>query len=173
MAVSLYDLSVTNYLQTLGGVEGFLGRGLTHFQENKIDPNEIVETRLYPDMLPFKFQVWSAAHHSLGAMRGVMAGSFSPPPPLPQIDYAGLQKTVAEARGALQQLKPDEVNALEGKDVAFQFRDNKLPFTAEGFILSFSLPNFYFHATTAYDILRSKGVPLGKRDFMGRLRLKS
>ena len=65
------------------------------------------------------------------------------------------------------------MNALEGKDVTFQFKDFKLPFTAENFLLSFSLPNFYFHATTAYDILRHKGVPLGKRDFTGKLRLKS
>ena len=63
--------------------------------------------------------------------------------------------------------------ALEGKDVTFQIRDTKIPFTAEGFVQSFSLPNFYFHATTAYDILRSKGVPLGKRDFLGRMRLKT
>jgi hypothetical protein len=65
------------------------------------------------------------------------------------------------------------VNALEGQDVVFQFRDTKMPFVAEGFLLSFLLPNFHFHATTAYDILRSKGVPLGKRDYLGRLRLKS
>jgi uncharacterized protein len=64
------------------------------------------------------------------------------------------------------------VNALEGKDVTFKVRDMTMPFTAEDFLLSFSLPNFYFHATTAYDILRLKGVPLGKRDFMGRMRLK-
>ncbi len=120
MATSLYDLSVTNYLQTLGGMEGFLGRELAHFQENKIDPDEIVETR-----------------------------------------------------EALEQLAPADVDALEGKDVVFQIRDTRIPFTAEGFIQSFSLPNFYFHATTAYDILRSKGVPLGKRDFLGRMRLKT
>ena len=173
MATSLYDLSVTNYLQTLGGMEGFLSRGLTHFQENKIDPNEVVETRLHPDMLPFRFQVLAAAHHSIGAMRGVKAGLFTPPAQLPPLDYAGLQKAVTEAREALQQLAPADVNVLEGKDVTFQIRDTKIPFTAEGFIQSFSLPNFYFHATTAYDILRSKGVPLGKRDFLGRMRLKT
>jgi hypothetical protein len=173
MAVSLYDLSVTNYLQTLGGVEGFLARGLTHLQENKIDPNEIVETRLYPDMLPFRFQVLAVAHHSLGAVNGIKAGLFAPPAQLPPLDYAGLQKAVTEAREALQKLTPADVNALEGKDVVFQIRDTKIPFTAEGFVQSFSLPNFYFHATTAYDILRSKGVPLGKRDFLGRMRLKT
>ncbi|HXJ33802.1 MAG TPA: DUF1993 family protein, partial [Candidatus Eisenbacteria bacterium] len=78
-----------------------------------------------------------------------------------------------EAREALQKVTPGEVNALQGKDVVFQLRDFKLPFTAEGFLLSFSLPNFYFHATTAYDILRMKGVPIGKRDYMGPMRLKS
>jgi hypothetical protein len=78
---------------------------------------------------------------------------------------------VADAREALAALKPDDVNALEGRDVAL-FRDLKMPFVAEGFLLSFSLPNFHFHATTAYDILRSKGVPLGKRDYLGQLRLK-
>ena len=57
--------------------------------------------------------------------------------------------------------------------MAFQIRGNKIPFTAEGFIQSFSLPNFYFHATTAYDILRSKGAPLGKRDFLGQMKIKS
>jgi hypothetical protein len=80
---------------------------------------------------------------------------------------------IAEARAALQQLKPAEVNAMEGRDVVFQFRDYKMPFAAEGFLLSFSLPNLHFHATTAYDILRMKGVPLGKRDYMGPLRLKA
>ena len=67
---------------------------------------------------------------------------------------------------------PDAVNALGGRDVVFHLGDHKLPFTAEGFLMSFSLPNFYFHATTAYDILRTNGVPLGKRDFMGRLKMK-
>ena len=173
MAISLYDLSVVNFLQTLGSVEGFLARGLTHLKDNKIDPNEIVEARLFPDMAPFRFQVLAVAHHSIGAIRGAKVGQFGPPAPLPSPpDYTGLQKIVTEAREALQQLAPADVNALEGKDVVFQIRDTKLPFTAEGFLLSFSLPNFYFHATTAYDILRTNGVPLGKRDFMGRLKMK-
>jgi hypothetical protein len=110
MATSLYDLSVPTYLQTLGGVEGFLGRGLSHFQEKSIDPNEVIETRLAADMLPFRFQIWAIAHHSIGAMRGVKAGLFAPPAPLPALDYAGLQKTVTEARAL--ELTPADVNAL-------------------------------------------------------------
>ncbi len=173
MATSLYDLSVACFLQTLGGVSSFLDRGLSHCQDNNLDPEEIVETRLFPDMLPFRFQVLSVTHHSLGAIEGVKAGLFSPSTSLPPLGYTDLQKTVADALAALKALTPDEVNALEGKDVAFQFRDMKMPFTAEGFLLSFSLPNLHFHATTAYDILRTKGVPLGKRDYMGPLRLKA
>ena len=174
MAISLYDLSVANYLQTLGAVEGFLGKGLAHFQEAKADPNAILDERLCGDMLPFKFQVWATAHHSLGAIKGVKEGVFGPPAAIPAtMDYAGLQKVVTEAREALQKVKPEEVDAVQGKDLTFQLPTMKIPFTAENFLLSFSLPNFYFHATTAYDILRHKGVPIGKRDFLGRMRMKS
>ena len=174
MAISLYDLSVANYLQTLGGVEGFLAKGLTHFECTKTDPNTVLDERLHADMLPFKFQVWATAHHSLGAIKGVKEGVFGPPSAIPAtMDYAGLQKAVTEAREALQKVKADEVDAVQGKDVTFQLPTMKIPFTAEGFLLSFSLPNFYFHAPTAYDILRHKGVPLGKRDFLGRLRIKT
>jgi hypothetical protein len=172
MAISLYDLTVASYLQTLGAVSGFLERGLAHCRDNNIDPEEVVETRLYGDMLPFRFQLISVAHHSAGAMEGVKNGAFAPPSEARPLTYVELQGLVAEAREKLAKLTPAEVNALEGSDVIFQIRDFKMPFTAENFLMSFSMPNFYFHATTAYDILRSKGVPLGKRDFMGEMRMK-
>lgn len=172
MAVSLYDLSVASYLQVIGGVAGFLEKGAKHCAEHNIDPDTLVETRLAADMFPLQFQIQSVTHHSLGAIEGVRQGLFSPPPSIPAQDYKGLQKMVADARDALAKLTPAEVNDLSGRDVIFQLRDFKIPFMAEGFILSFSLPNFYFHATTAYDILRMKGVKLGKRDYMGQMRMK-
>ena len=172
MATSLYDMSVASYLQTLSGVSHVLQRGLDHFTDTSTDPNEIVETRLHDDMLPFRFQIWSVAHHSAGTIAGLKKGVFHPPAAMPDLDYAGLQKVVADAAASLGQESADEINALAGGDMAFQFGDFKMPFTAETFVMSFSLPNFYFHATTAYDILRTKGVPLGKRDFMGKMRMK-
>ena len=172
MAISLYDASVVSFLQVLGGVAGFLERGLSHCQDSNIDPQEIVETRVSPDMLPFWFQIASVAHHSRGAIEGVKKGVFSPGTAAPPFSYADLQKMVADAIAELKALDPAEVNALEGGDMAFQFGERKLPFTAEGFLLSFSMPNLHFHATTAYDILRQAGVPLGKRDYMGAMRLK-
>jgi hypothetical protein len=123
-------------------------------------------------MLPFRFQVVAVAHHSLGAIKGAKAGVFTPPGPS-TADYAGLQKLIADARADLQKLSRAEVEALEGKDVVFQLGERKMPFTAENFLMSFSMPNFHFHATTAYDILRMKGVPLGKRDYMGMPRIKT
>jgi hypothetical protein len=88
VAIALYDLSVANYLQTLGAVVGFLETGLAHFTTNHVDLDEIVETRLAPDMLPFRFQLQSVAHHSLGAIEGVKKGLFRPPPQAPAYEAA-------------------------------------------------------------------------------------
>ena len=78
-----------------------------------------------------------------------------------------------EAEAALLAVTREEVEGFMGKEVWFRAGERQLPFTAEDFLMSFSLPNFYFHAATAYDILRWKGVPLGKRDYIGRLRMKA
>jgi hypothetical protein len=172
MAFSLYDATVANYLQTLGAVGGFLEKSLTHFRERGIDPAEIVETRLAPDMLPFRFQIVAVAQHSRVAMQAAKNGVFAPPSGIPDLDYAALQALVTQARNELSALTPKAVNALAGGDVTFKLGDRALPFTTADFLMSFSLPNFFFHATTAYDILRHKGAPLGKSDFMGRMRLK-
>jgi hypothetical protein len=173
MAFSLYDATVASYLQILGAVSGVMERGLAHCQAAGIDPAEIVETRLCGDMLPFRFQIVSVTHHSRGAIQGAKAGLFQPPPDLGPLDYVALQKLVADAQSDLARLTRDDVNALEGRDMVFQVRDRTIPFTAENFLMSFSLPNFYFHAATAYDILRWKGAPLGKRDFMGQMRVRA
>jgi hypothetical protein len=172
MAFSLYDASVANYLQILGSVGGYLDKSLKHFQEKGVDLAKMVEARLAPDMLPLRFQIVSVAHHSRGAMEAAKNGVFLPPAAKPDLDYAGMQALVTDARNELAALKPDAVNALIGRDVTFKLGDRALPFTAEGFLMSFSLPNFFFHATTAYGILRNNGAPLGKRDFMGRLNMK-
>jgi uncharacterized protein len=171
MPTSLYDATVATFVQTLGGVAGFLGRGYEHCRGTGMDPRSLVEARLHPEMLPFSFQIASIVAHSLGAVEGVRKGVFGPPT-TPDVDYAGLQKLVTDARETLKKVTPDEVNGFDGKDMRFEFKDRVIPFTAENFLLSFSVPNFYFHATVAYGILRAKGIPLGKRDFMGQLRVK-
>jgi hypothetical protein len=96
---------------------------------------------------------------------------FSPDLTTPPDSFDGLRSALAKARTELEALSEDEMEGFIGQPMRFEMRDFRLPFTAENFLLSFSQPNYYFHAATAYDILRMKGVPLGKRDFMGALRL--
>jgi hypothetical protein len=172
MAISLYEGSVASYLQTLNAVSGFLAKGRSHCQDNNIDLEEIVDTRLFPDMRPFRFQVQSVVFHSIGAIEAIRSGALNLPGERPDHDYAALQTLIADTRDALQKLTPEEVNSREGAEVVFQTRDWTRFFTAEGFLMSFSLPNFHFHATTTYNILRSKGMPVGKLDYLGALRLK-
>jgi uncharacterized protein len=172
MAISLYDVSAVSFQQLLAGVAHFLEKGRAHCAANGIDLNEIVEARLHPDMLPFRFQVVAVAHHSLGALQGVEAGEFGPPN-AGELDYAGLQGLIEQAQAGVRAYTREAVEALEGKDVEFRLGPNRLPFVAENFLMSFSLPNLHFHATTAYAILRTKGVPLGKRDYLVQVRVKS
>jgi hypothetical protein len=171
MTTTLHSVSIGAFQQSLGAVSAFMEKGRAHCVENNIDLNEVVGTRLCEDMLPLRFQVISVVHHSLGALQGVEAGEFRPPPSL-ELDYEGLQGLVADAVTGIQEYDEATVNGFDGKDVIFRVGDREVPFLAEEFLTSFSLPNFYFHITTAYDILRFLGVPLGKRDYMGRMRIK-
>ncbi|MEM7078314.1 MAG: DUF1993 domain-containing protein [Pseudomonadota bacterium] len=171
MSTSLYDLSVASYLQIVAAADAFLANGASHISDEGGDLDAVVATRLYPDMADFHFQVQCIGHHSLGAINGVMQGEFSPPPNIERLDYAGLQALVSNAVTELNALRPDDVNSHAGKTVTFKLGETQIPFTAENFVMSFSLPNMYFHATTAYDILRAAGVPVGKRDFLGNMRM--
>jgi len=173
MSISLYDASVASYIQVVGAVSSFLDKGHSYCTENNVELEDVVSTCLYPDMLPFRFQVISVVHHSLGTVKALSSGEFGPPIGYPDYDYAGLQNLASETLEALQKYSSEEVNTLSSGDVTFKFGETSLPFSAPNFVLSFSHPNVYFHAATAYDILRMKGVPLGKRDFMGRPRMKA
>jgi hypothetical protein len=97
MAFSLYDATVANYLQILGAVGGCMEKSLAHFIDKGIDPAEVVETRLAPDMLPFWFQIVSVAHHSRGAIEAVKNGVFMPPTGKPDVAFTALQALVTQA----------------------------------------------------------------------------
>lgn len=170
MTISLYDASVASYLQILPAVSALLDKAAEHFPAQGKALGEIVDTTLHEGMLPFRFQVVSVAHHSIGTIKAMDSGIFSPPKYDASQDFASLQAMLATATAELSALTADEVNAKSGQSIAFVMGDLNLPFTVENFVLSFSLPNFYFHAVTTYDILRHLGLPLGKRDFMGKMR---
>jgi hypothetical protein len=170
MTFSLYSAVVPTYLQILESLSGLLDKGESFCSENGIAPEQIIEARLADDMHPFAYQVKSAAVHSLGAIEGVRRGVFSPDVTKPPDSFAALKTRIAEALDGLRAVVPGEVDDLVGRDMRFSFGERHIDFRAEEFLLSFSQPNFHFHAATAYDILRWKGVPIGKRDFLGRMR---
>lgn len=171
MAISLYDFSVGTYQQVVGATAGFLKKGAAHCNDNGIPLEDVVACRLYPDMANFHFQVVCVAHHSIAAIRGIESGEFGPPRDYPDTDYAGLQQLIDRTLDELNALDEGAVNALSDGKVTFKLGDTEIPFTNQNFIRTFSLPNLYFHATTAYDILRMQGVPLGKRDFLGAMKI--
>lgn len=172
MPISFYEATIPTYLQILGSVKALVVKAEKYCEETGTDPAEIISSRLIEDMQPFAYQVKATAEHALGAIEGLRAGNYSPETALPPQTFAGLHEKLDTAIAALQAIDPDEYNAMEGGPMQFSFRDTVIPFTAESFMLSFAQPNFYFHATTAYDLLRAKGIKIGKMDFLGALRAK-
>lgn len=172
MSFSLYAATIPGYQQTLGAMSRLLDKAEAFCGEQGLAPAQLIQAHLAPDMLPFAYQVKSTAVHSIGAISGVRTGVFSPDETVPPDTFAALKARMSETLVALDAISVAEVDGFLGRDVRFSLKDRYLDFTAENFLLSFSLPNFYFHASTAYDILRWKGMPLSKRDFLGRLRLK-
>lgn len=124
-------------------------------------------------MLPFAYQVKCVAEHSCGAIEGVRTGNYTPGTNPPPAGFAALKARLSAAADALQAIDPAEVEAFVGNDMQFSFGETVIPFTVENFLLSFAQPNFYFHATTAYNIMRAEGATIGKRDFLGQLRMKT
>lgn len=173
MTISLYAATVPSYRQTLEAIGGLLVKAEEFRAANSLSEADLVQARLAPDMLPFAYQVKSCAVHSLGAIEGLRRGVFSPNQTPPPETFAALQSRVSETLAALEKIDPVEIDGFVGRDMRFSFGTRHIDFTAENFMLSFSLPNFYFHATTAYDILRWKGVQLGKRDYLGKMRIKA
>jgi uncharacterized protein len=172
MTISLYEATVPTFIQIVGAAQGFFAKAAKHCEEHGINADELVPARLIADMLPLSFQVASIAKHSVGGIEDVKKGSFNLPQQLATTSFAGLQQELAQTATQLAKYTREEIDALQGREVAFKLPSADLKFTAENYLLSFALPNFLFHSATAYDILRMKGIPLGKRDFLGALRIK-
>jgi hypothetical protein len=172
MTFSLYAATIPSFQQILGAVSGLLDKADAYCAEKTVAPQELIQARLAADMFPLAYQVKSTAVHSLGAIEGIRRGVFSPDTTTPPETFAALKARIAETLSALEKIDSAEIDGFLGRDLRFAFGSNYRDYSAEDFLLSFSLPNFYFHATTIYDILRWKGLPLSKRDYMGKTRTK-
>lgn len=172
MSFSLYDAVVPSNLQILRALDRVIEKAAAFCTERGISEAELIDARLAPDMLPLGYQVKSCAVHSVGGIEGARAGSFSPDRGPWPTDLAGLHGVLERAETDLSALNKEAIDALTDADVYFLAGVTKMPFTGANFLLSFSQPNFYFHATTAYAILRAQGMTIGKRDFIGMPRIK-
>ncbi|MEP0354272.1 MAG: DUF1993 domain-containing protein [Paraglaciecola sp.] len=168
--LSLYDITISNFLRTLEATIVVMKKGEEFFKEHDIDPNDIVTMRLAEDMLPFSAQVNIASHNAAGAIQALFDGEFTPPQiSLDSLDYTALIAHFEKTVDTLKVFDEEKVNALFGKTLRFKVGGYDLPFTTENFMMSFAIPNVYFHTTTIYDMLRIKGVPLGKKDYLGQM----
>jgi uncharacterized protein len=167
MTVSMYKISVPIFVQFLTSLSAVLDKAQAHCEAKKIEPAELLTMQLAPDMFTLARQVRAATDHAVSATTRMAGGE---PPNLPSGDgsFAELKERIAKAIDVIKTYKPAQIDGSEDKPIKITFPSGATrDFTGQSLLLGNSLPNFYFHCTTAYDILRHAGVELGKRDFMG------
>ena len=144
-----------------------LDKAASFAEAKKVDPGVLLNTRLSPDMFPLVRQVRAATDHAINAC-GRLAGADLPSFPNTEATIPELKDRIAKTIEFLKGLTPAQIDGTEDKEIKIVFPSGATrEFTGQSLLLNNSLPNFYFHCTTAYDILRVCGVELGKRDFMG------
>src|SRR5262249_36055633 len=167
MTISLYKTSVPIFVQFLTSLSAVLDKAAAFAEAKKVDPSVLLNTRLAPDMFPLVRQVRAATDHALNA-GGRLAGVELPKFANDETTIPQLKDRIAKTIDFLKGLKPAQIDGTEDKEIKIVFPSGaSRDFTGQSLLLNNSLPNFYFHCTTAYDILRHCGVELGKRDFMG------
>src|SRR5579862_486972 len=166
MTISMYTGSVPVFLQLLPAMSGCLDKAQAFAESRKYDPNLLLQLRLAPDMFPFARQVQQATAHALapGRIAGVELPNLTDCTTIPE-----LKQRIATTVDFLKGIQPAQIDGKENEEVTVQLGPNTRQFKAQNLLYHHALPNFYFHTTTAYDILRHYGVELGKRDFMGQM----
>jgi hypothetical protein len=167
MSISMYNSSVGVFTQFLVSLSHLLDRAAVHAETRKLDPSILLNARLYPNMYSLTRQVGEALRHAVLSC-SLLAGVDPPRFPDTEPDIPELKARIATAIDFLRSLPPGEINGAVSKEVVFTFRNgSKREFTGQSLLLTFSVPQFFFHVTTAYDILRHCGVDLAKKDFLG------
>jgi hypothetical protein len=143
-----------------------LGKGAAFAEARKIDPSVLLQARLAPDMFPLARQVQSASDSAKGCVAR-LAGADVPGWPDTETSFAELRTRVARTLEFVSAFAPGQIDGSEARPVVLKFRTGEVRFDGQGYLIGFVIPNFLFHCTTAYAILRHNGVELGKRDFLG------
>src|SRR5882757_585626 len=165
MAISMYDATIPVLIRGLGILDEYLDRAAAFAVDNKIDPKVLVNARLAPDMLPLSGQVQRASDTSKGAiprLTDLQAPGFADT----EATLEDLKKRIADTVAFLKTVTAEHLRGAQERKVELKFLNNAV-MTGDVFVLQFLLPNFFFHVTTAHDILRHNGVKVGKRDYLG------
>jgi hypothetical protein len=164
--MSLYQASVPTYVQMLGSMITILDKGIAHAAATKVDQSVYVNYRLFPDMRPFSFQVHSLADHASGSCQR-LAGIEATLPPRDETTLDQLKARVARALDIVKSVTPEAVDAHANRNIEFPMGPRKTVMRGHDYMMHFALPNFWFHHTTAYNVLRHCGVTIGKGDYLG------
>jgi hypothetical protein len=166
MAISMYQASVPVFQKMLKNLDGILDKAAAHAEARKIDPQVLLSARLYPDMYPFTRQVQIATDHAKGGPAR-LAGLEPPKFEDSETSFGELKARTARVQSYLATLTPAQIDGSEERKIVLKFGPREFEFVGLPYLTMFVLPNFYFHYTAAYAILRHNGVEVGKRDFVG------
>lgn len=168
MSFSMYDACIPVFTQMLGSLSVIIDKGAAHAAEKKLDESALLQARLFPDMFTMARQVRQAgdfARNAPGRLAGVTLPSF---PDADGASFAELKDRVTRSLDFVQGFRRDQLDGTEDKDVVWMAGGQQRSMKGRAYLLHFSFPHFFFHATTAYAILRHNGVEVGKRDFIGK-----
>ena len=168
MLISMYAASVPPMIRALTNLKSIIEKAAAHAEARKIDPAVLTNARLYPDMFPLSRQIQIATDNAKGGasrLAGIEPPKYEDNESTFQDLGARLDKTIA----FLETFKPEQIDGAEDKVITLPMRDRTLTFKGLTYLLDYVLPNIYFHATTAYAILRHNGVEIGKQDFLGKI----
>lgn len=166
MTISMYQASAPVFVRMLGNTKAILEKAAAHAQAKEIDESAFLTARIFPDMLPFTSQV----HIATDFARGTCARLSGAEPPSIENDEKSIADLIARVDRSIayvKSLKPEQIDGSEGREIVRKVRGKDVKFTGINYLLTFALPNFYFHTSMIYALLRSGGVEIGKMDFIG------
>jgi hypothetical protein len=166
MSLTMHQISIPVFIRALNNLSTLLNKAVAHVEENKLDPDTLLSARLFEDMYPLTGQIQRASDAAKFAASRLSA---IPPPSFAdeETTFPHLQERIAKTIAYLETVTPEQLDGSAEREIVIKLRGNETTFTGQAYLLTFALPNFLFHITTAYDILRHKGVKIGKMDYLG------
>ena len=166
MSFSMYSASAPVFKQILGSLSAIIDKAEAHALAKKIEPDALLQARLFPDMFPFARQVQIACDFAKGAAAR-LGGVEVPKYDDTEVSFADLKERIAKTLAFVASVPQDGIEASADRDITTGSGEKTKQWKGQTYLIHYALPHFYFHATTAYDILRHNGVEIGKKDFVG------